>query len=358
MNKVKNLRKLTIELMQSGNAKEVKCTLEKIVCLCVEARNAHESLVCLMVTDEREKQDTWFAAKMLVENDYIVNVQNWLTNNGTDENEVHPDDSISNVASRHSHRKSTCSGKSSYKSGKSIVSARIKMEAEKAALLARATALKEKHALEAQEEELRRKKEQIEMDAKIAASTAKLAVFQAASEYSRGSQAPSDGMNSYLQKTEEQKRLTPTANSFKPSAWSAIPQSNFVAPHKDSRTMDGHLEDKRFQKHGTAQYGDMQQPIFSTAINSAQPALVEQQHLYAISAQGDLRTIMHRQNEITAALCQQQRLMSLPSRDIPVFDGDPLQYKTFIRAFEHSVESKANNADCLYFFGAIYKRSA
>ena len=41
--------------------------------------------------------------------------------------------------------------------------------------------------------------------------------------------------------------------------------------------------------------------------------------------------------------------MSLPSRDIPVFDGDPLQYKTFMRAFEHSVESKASKADCLYF---------
>ncbi len=59
--------------------------------------------------------------------------------------------------------------------------------------------------------------------------------------------------------------------------------------------------------------------------------------------------IMQKQNEITAALVQQQRSLSLPARDIPVFGGNPLEYRAFIRAFEHGVEERANKADCLYF---------
>lgn len=54
--------------------------------------------------------------------------------------------------------------------------------AEKAVLLVRAAALKEKHDLEAQEEQLRRKREQLELDAKIATSTAELAVLQTVSD--------------------------------------------------------------------------------------------------------------------------------------------------------------------------------
>lgn len=45
---------------------------------------------------------------------------------------------------------------------------------------------------------------------------------------------------------------------------------------------------------------------------------------------GDLLTIMLRQNEITAALVQQQRSLSLPPRDIPTFDRDPFQHRAFI----------------------------
>ncbi len=64
---------------------------------------------------------------------------------------------------------------------------------------------------------------------------------------------------------------------------------------------------------------------------------------------GDIVTIMQRQNDITAALVQQQRCSSLPARDIPLFDGDPLQYVSFIRAFEKGVEEKASHNDCLYY---------
>ena len=64
---------------------------------------------------------------------------------------------------------------------------------------------------------------------------------------------------------------------------------------------------------------------------------------------GDIMSIMCKQNEITASLVNQQRLLSLPPRDIPVFEGDPFQYKAFIKSFEQGVEDKASKADCLYY---------
>ncbi|KAK0144647.1 hypothetical protein N1851_016989 [Merluccius polli] len=58
---------------------------------------------------------------------------------------------------------------------------------------------------------------------------------------------------------------------------------------------------------------------------------------------------MQMQNEITAALVQQQHIMSLPPRDIPTFEGDPLHYRAFIKAFEQGFEEKAGKVDSLYY---------
>ena len=66
--------------------------------------------------------------------------------------------------------------------------------------------------------------------------------------------------------------------------------------------------------------------------------------------QNNVLDIMKRLNEITTILIQQQQRSSLPRRDIQVFDGDPLQYHTFMRAIEHGVENKSDSyGDCLYF---------
>lgn len=57
--------------------------------------------------------------------------------------------------------------------------------------------------------------------------------------------------------------------------------------------------------------------------------------------QDDIVNIM--QNDITTMLFQQTLCFGLPPRNIPVFDADPLQYKSFIRAFENGVEQKTTS---------------
>lgn len=144
--------------------------------------------------------------------------------NGNVVDDINPNDSVSNI-SKHSSHRSRNSARSSTAS-----SAAIKAEAEKAALVALAAALKEKHALEEQEQQLKRKGEQLDLEAEIAASTAKLAVLQA-SERRGSSQAHSNGMNSYLEKEKKKKLeksvnvLNPMAKTYHPVAWKSTQQN-------------------------------------------------------------------------------------------------------------------------------------
>lgn len=53
---------------------------------------------------------------------------------------------------------------------------------------------------------------------------------------------------------------------------------------------------------------------------------------------------------ITDLIVQQQKLSSLPTRHVPVFNGEPLNFKPFMQAFEHCIESKTNSSqDRLYY---------
>lgn len=52
---------------------------------------------------------------------------------------------------------------------------------------------------------------------------------------------------------------------------------------------------------------------------------------------------------VTKTLIQQPCLLSLQVRDIPIFKGDPLQYKPFIRAFEQGLKERASRGNCLYY---------
>lgn len=101
--------------------------------------------------------------------------------------------------------------------------AAIKVEAEKAALIARAAALKERHALEEQEQQLRRKREPLEVESEMAASNAKLAVLQASD--GRSSSGSTNGMNSYLKREQTKKEtvnaLNPLAKEYEPGKMTA-----------------------------------------------------------------------------------------------------------------------------------------
>ncbi len=440
LTKATNLRKNMQGLMQQRNVKDVQSGFDDLLNLCDEAKGIHGSLMGMLPESEKEKHDIWFKAKMIANNDFISEVKMWVS---CTENEIRPTlnevmhdkvdgvdphDSISNVGSKRSSKASTCS---------SVSSARVIAEADKAALLARMAVLKEKHALEEQEQMIRRKKEQLELNAMLAESTAKLAVLRASESHSVSK--VSYNMHSQLEKDREKISsiiLNPMAEEFEsavsremenqvsaadPPLASSVPyqeirqqpwqectdlerqSSQHVlgdtsvqshGPLASDRTSQyaslkphGLLASDRISQHAsvqphgllasdrTSQYASLRPHGLLASDRISQHASVQPHGLLAFdrisqhaSVQphgllasnvisqpqienqcGDIVTIMQRQNDITAALVQQQRCSSLPARDIPLFDGDPLQYVSFIRAFEKGVEEKASHNDCLYY---------
>lgn len=70
----------------------------------------------------------------------------------------------------------------------------------------------------------------------------------------------------------------------------------------------------------------------------------------SIIQESDLATILQKQNNLTDMLVKQQLLSTLPRGEIPVFNGDILQYRAFLHSSEHIIESKTDdNEDRLHF---------
>ena len=60
--------------------------------------------------------------------------------------------------------------------------------------------------------------------------------------------------------------------------------------------------------------------------------------------------LQQQQNKIVEMLVTQQKKSSLPNPGVPNFDGDPLEYGSFIRAFENIIESKtSSSSEGLYY---------
>ncbi|XP_073783913.1 uncharacterized protein isoform X2 [Danio rerio] len=330
LSKAKNLMAIIKDFMSNREyEKEVQCSFEKFIKLRDETKEMHNSVMVLLPSEEKEKQQTWFNGKMLICDEFVDDVEKWLSAesqvscSGVDarvcQEDVNPDDSISNISSCKSSKSSSKKSSSSVRSGRSsAASARIMAEAEKAALMARAAALKEKHTLEVQQEKLRHRQEQLDIDAEIAAATAKIAVLN-----NQSLKTCTDDMNAYCDKGTV--TLNPHAEAYVPIE---------VPLQESSRNVIQQI-------HSVPQID----PHFTSQMQSSS---VMQNSDGIITS--NLCNILQKQNEITTLLVQQQQSSTLPQRDIPVFDGNPLQYKTFMRAFEHGIEDKTKNSrDCLYF---------
>lgn len=342
--KLKNaviLKNMIVNLMGDKNfIKEVKSTFDKYTKLCDEAVANHQSLLKFLPPDEFEKNETWFKAKMLSVNEFITEVNKWLVHNKgclqdevaeddelnkgpqasvdsqtlhtnvepwTEEMNVEPQDSISNVKSNTSRRSKSYVSKSSKSTTSSV---RRQAEAEQAALMARAAALEKKHALEEQVEQIRRKQEQLEIETQLAASAAKLAVLSSSPQSSVASKHSerSDGMASYF-------KLNPNSTLF-------VPKAKLEVPPKQQASVNtqAHLTNVNLNAQATPPQG-----------NEA------------------LYSLLHKQNEITELLVQTQSFQFLPRREVPTFNGDPLQFRAFMSAFEQCVETKMQKGDCLYY---------
>lgn len=324
------------EAMNSGNVEAVNTGLEELNVALNDFRNVHQSVQVLLDEEERKSdKDDWYLPKIQIFETFLKEVATWKVVQKDLQSVISPSDSISNVSG--SKRKSSCSIASS---SSKTTSARLRAEAEKAALLQSTEGLKKKHALELERIEVQNAMERVELETELAAVDAKVRVLQSFDTEcmesklisSEGSESPGDGMNKYLKSHQGtngiKETLQPEPSPVEYAKISVIPKT----PLQRALTHNVRLQ----RSQGPCQMPPLNQ-IGLTSADATLPL-----------APLDLSS--NNLGAITDLIVQQQKLSSLPTRHVPVFNGEPLNFKPFMQAFEHCIESKTNSSqDRLYY---------
>ncbi len=327
------------EAMNSGNVEAVSTGLEELNVALNDFRNVHQSVQVLLDEEEsKSDNDDWYLPKIQTFETFLKEVATWKVVQKDLQAVISPSDSISNVSG--SKRKSSRSIASSSSKTTSVSSARLRAEAEKAALLQRTEGLKKKHALELERIEVQNAMERVELETELAAVHAKMRVLQSFDTEciesklisSEGSESPGDGMNKYLKSHQGtngiKESLQPEPSPVEYAKISVIPKT----PLQRALTHNVRLQ----RSQGPCQMPPLTR-IGQTSADATLPLAPSGLSSNNLGA-------------ITDLIVQQQNMSSLPTRHVPVFNGEPLNFKPFMQAFEHCIENKTNsNQDRLYY---------
>lgn len=391
----RKMNKMTELMSDPRNLEKVKENLQKYTEMLEEFNVLHNRYQALLSKDERATDtEQWYQPKMININEFKTKVDDWIRSypvqsmsEKENEGEVGPKDSVSVVSQRSSRVSQTSSE-----------SACLVARAEKAALLAKTAALKQRHALEEKEEslvrerdELRRQKETLDLEAELSATNAKLAVLTDAEE--QVSSTPVDGMNKYFEERNlevaEMDTLqagTQTTNVCETRSVRPKVGAQHLPLPQVPRTQAGFQDDQRghwllqetqdvvgaAQRPQPLQAEDaarrryeLPQPVrVKSQADTAGPLLSEQAQEQHRSLQDsvpsiNLIAILNRQNEISSMLLKQQQLSLLPPKSVNIFDGDILQFRSFMTSFEHNIERKTDSAqDRLFYLEQFTKGQA
>ncbi|XP_055487690.1 golgin subfamily A member 6-like protein 7, partial [Leucoraja erinacea] len=259
--------------------------------------------------------------------------------------EIEPGDSISNVSSQRSGRKS-----GSLASSVSRASARLREKAELAALSIEADAMKKKHEMarrqdemarqqdemarqqhemarqqdetKRQQEEMARCQEQLELDTKLKVAKARRDILE--SEGSRCSSRSSKAISSRQRAKTAQSEL----------AVESIPRSK-------STGYLGLENLNRLSEPSAQQMGA--RPKLATIRTSVQTreGPVDQGE----GSQVGILALLHKQSEFNEIIARRNKSLILPPVEIPTYAGDPLEYETFVRALEEVLEKKVEDEE-------------
>ena len=340
-----------------------------------------------MLDEEASNEDhqQWYQPRCIQITAFIANVEKWISaienpsshstvevsSSGTQVEESLPPELLENANADVQDIDAQ-----SFRSHTSSASLRISAEAEKVALIVKAAKLQEMHAIEEQEHILRRQRESLELHSEIEAATAKI---------------------NYLKEVEMKKPVQPDVKAHMPvigaeadelkmeASVTHVPldeklDSSLYFQDRTSpvvRTRPGvqvqfpllNLGPDRHHSRPVVQpraSSDIQPQLQRTSVHSippvipqslassipvSEPAVPRWQIPTPSSAQeSHMIRVLENQSELTRILVKQQLLSTLPQGSIPFFDGQVLEYKSFIHSFENMIESKTdNNKDRLQF---------
>ena len=278
-------------------------------------------------------------------------VGNWISSTTVktrllrSQEDLHPEDSISNAGSRASSKSSRRSRKSSsiVSCASSISAAKTKAATKRVVLQAEAASLEKFHALQKEELSIQQRRRALELQTESGKAQAEELVY-----------------------VEAEADHVATPRSFAPAAnWPAYSQSAVNNCSSESRPPNNEptLEKSDNEPQNFTEVPKVAKPLYSNAASwprddpkpivkpSSLPTVKEEpakedrrppdtflERLLATQSQQNavMQQLLQRQQESTLAL-------TLPQPEVPTFSGDPIEYWGFIRAFQNVIESKTTS---------------
>lgn len=276
-----------------------------------------------------EDQNSWFDPKNKSLNDFFWKCEGWMNEvmklseqNREDDTRKQADNRSmsSKSASKRSSRSGSQRGSISSTSSSTSSSIRLKVEMERAALKAKAAALEKSLAIEKEEADwyaemkgkeaaIKAKKEMHAMQTALAESDAKLEVLQKYEDTQPDMSIFAD---------DDQNGKTEIKTTFHPT-------SQYVS----SAPYDG---------------DDVQTPMHERTVPAPSTERAGEPVL------DSLCQAISQQVNVTEYLVKNHKASLLPDISIPTFNGDPLEYNSFIGSIEHGIENRTdNNRDRLQY---------
>lgn len=274
-----------------------------------------------------------FNVESLQADDFCQGVQEWITRAEEIQrlnSQINPEDSVSQIGSRATTKSSTRQSRRSSHSGSSrsstssLTVARAKEAARIAELKAEAAVFKKRQSLDEQRFRLQQEQERLALETEIAKSEAKEQVLVSIMEATPRSFVPNPssleprplGANGPLPVIVGRSNLNPEAPEWYQRP--LITNKRECVAESDHSGASSSPSEKAFHE-----------------------MLELHQHQNELQLQ---------QNKIVEMLATQQKKSNLPQQRVPIFDGDPMEYGPFVRAFENIIESKTStNSERLYY---------
>ena len=293
-------------------------------------------------------------------NGWIARAEHRLLVSALDvDSEVKPEDSVSRVDSQVRSGSSKYSSRVSSRTSRvaSVEAARIKEAARFAELEAEKAMLEKRQVLEERKFRLSQEEARLNLDAEIAKSAAK---GQALAGIFRPPDQPPVHLSSQESECMIKEGVSPTVArrlNFSESSGKVVDtrfQSN--ANHESIAQVTIGPPDADTDLVCTPPRGNASRestvrvatgpPVADTNF-SIDPDYLQ---LEAVTLQRQQTALQAQQNRIVELLAVNQNKTKLPQPRVPIFDGNPVDYRSFIRAFESLIESRTcNSTERLYY---------
>lgn len=276
---------------------------------------------------------------------------------------IRPEDSVSNIGSERSSKRSVVSRASSRLSNRSAASAKVKAAARKAILEAEAAALQRLNALQEEELRLQQRMRQLELQTNIAKAEAEEKAYaeaELAEESAHRETEPLELRDFFIidHTGEHSEALLDPPPPLAISSIDVTPRDAAERSTEDQikRSTTTKLKQSYVPQDETPQASTQGiNPLAAEWNNEFNPMTPN-------NASGDvfgkMLDVQERQSRAFQQLFQQQQAnimaLTLPQPDLPVFDGDPTRYCDFIRAFENLIERKTSSSSARLYYLVQY----